>query len=135
MTPRLRAWLKQAENDLAMADYARDGAFFAQCCYHSAQAAEKALKGLLIALGEEPPHSHSLDRLVDRLAGVGVRVEPLRELRLKTLSRMTTASRYPDGEEAPVDLFDAADCEEALEIAGGVLQVVRQALDDSPTDR
>jgi hypothetical protein len=30
-----------------------------------AQAAEKALKGLLIALGEEPPHSHSLDRRVE----------------------------------------------------------------------
>ncbi len=48
------------------------------------------------------------------MAKAGAAVEPLQELRLKTLSRMTTASRYPDGEDAPVDLFDAADGEEAL---------------------
>jgi hypothetical protein len=91
--------------------------------------------GLLIALGEEPTHNDSLDRLVDWLAEVGRSVEPLPELRLKTLSRMTTASRHPDGEEAPVDLFDAVDCAEAPGIAGAVLEVVRQALDSSPTGR
>jgi hypothetical protein len=30
MTPRLQAWIRQAENDLAMADFARSGGFFAQ---------------------------------------------------------------------------------------------------------
>ncbi len=128
MTPRLQAWWKQAENDLAMAEFAREGGFFAQACYHCSQAAEKSLKGLLIALGEEPPRSHALERLVDALAATGLPVDQLRELQLKALSRMTTATRYPDGDEAPVDLFDARDCEQALAIARSVLASVREQL-------
>jgi HEPN domain-containing protein len=89
MTPRLQAWWKQAENDLAMAEFAREGGFFPQACYHCSQAAEKSLKAL---------------------------------------SRMTTATRYPDGDEAPVDLFDVRDCEQALAIARSVLASVREQL-------
>ena len=50
MTARLQAWIRQAQNDLAMAEFARSGGFYAQACYHSTQAGEKALKGLLIGL-------------------------------------------------------------------------------------
>jgi HEPN domain-containing protein len=128
VTPRLQAWLKQAENDLAMAEYARRGGFHAQACYHCSQAAEKALKGLLIGLGEEPPRSHSLERLVDAVAEAGLPVEALRELQLKALSRMTTATRYPDGDEAPADLFESRDCELAFNTAGSVLNLVQAAL-------
>ena len=132
MTPRLQAWIRQAENDLAMADFARSGGFFAQACYGCCQAAEKALKGLLMALGQEPPRSHSLERLVDALAEVGLPVEPLRSLQLKALSRMSTATRYPDGDEAPADLFDDRDCEQALGIAREVLAWVNRALNEGP---
>ena len=134
MTPRLQAWIRQAESDLAMADFARSGGFFAQACYGCSQAAEKALKGLLMALGQEPPRSHSLERLVDALAEVGLPVEPLRSLQLKALSRMSTATRYPDGDEAPADLFDARDCEQALGIAREVLAWVNRALNEGPFD-
>jgi HEPN domain-containing protein len=41
MTPRLEAWLRQANNDLAMADYALAGGFHAQACYHASQAASQ----------------------------------------------------------------------------------------------
>jgi HEPN domain-containing protein len=54
MTGRLHAWLRQAHSDLAMAAYASQGGFHAQACYHCCQAAEKALKALLLALGQEP---------------------------------------------------------------------------------
>ncbi len=50
MTGRLHDWLRQAHSDLAMAAYASDGGFHAQACYHCSQAAEKALKALLLAL-------------------------------------------------------------------------------------
>ena len=133
MTPRLQAWLKQAENDLSMAELAQSGGFFAQACYHSSQAAEKALKGLLLALGEEPPRSHSLERLVDALAKAGLPVDQLRSLQLKVLSRMTTSSRYPDGDEAPSDLFDARDSGQALAIARAVLERVGDLLEEPPS--
>lgn len=129
MTTRLQAWLRQAENDLAMASHARSGGFHAQCCYHCSQAAEKALKGLLIALGEEPTRSRALERMVDALAATGLPVDSFRQLPLKSLSRMTTASRYPDGDEPPMDLFESRDCELALETAAAVLRLVDEALD------
>jgi len=42
-------------------------------------------------------------------------------LPLKPLQRMTTASRYPNGDEAPVDLFDARDGALALAVARAVV--------------
>ena len=129
MTARLQAWIRQAQNDLAMAEFARSGGFFAQACYYSSQAAEKALKGLLIGLGQDPPRSHSLEKLVDALADVGLEVEPLKALQLKSLSRMTTATRYPDADEAPADLFDERDCDLALGVARSVLATVTQNLE------
>ena len=131
MTTRLQAWIRQAENDLAMAEFARSGQFYAQACYHCSQAAEKALKGLLIGLGQDPPRSHSLERLVDALADLGLEVESLRALQLKALSRMTTATRYPDADEAPMNLFDARDCDLALGVAKSVLETVTKSLGDS----
>ena len=128
MSVRLQAWIRQAEDDLAMARHARSGGFFAQACFASSQAAEKALKGLLLGLGVEPPRSHSLERLVDALAEAGLPVDRFRMLQLKPLSRMVTSTRYPDGDEAPADLFDARDCDQALDISGAVLALVREAI-------
>ena len=47
----------------------------------------------------------------------------IRELRLKPLSRMSSETRYPHGDEAPSDLFDAKDSQEALTTAATVVQI------------
>lgn len=60
------AWLHQARNDLALARLAREHGFLAQACYYAPQAAEEALKGALLELGIEPPHTHVLNDLVRR---------------------------------------------------------------------
>ena len=77
-----RFWLNQARNDLALAQLAKDNGFLAQSCYYASQAAEKALKGALLELGVEPPHTHVLSDLVQRLGDNG-------------LSTMAIQSRYP----------------------------------------
>ncbi len=82
-----------------MAAYASAGGFHAQACYHCCQAAEKALKALLRALDQEPERTHSIERLLGALELLGHETTPLRQLPLKALQRMTTASRYPAGEE------------------------------------
>jgi HEPN domain-containing protein len=128
MTGRLHAWLRQAHNDLAMAAYASQGGFHAQACYHCSQAAEKALKALLLALDQEPERTHSLERLLSALELLGIETAPLRQLPLKPLQRMITASRYPDGDEAPVDLFDERDGALALEVARAVVGFADQQL-------
>jgi HEPN domain-containing protein len=128
MTGRLHAWLRQAHSDLAMAAYASQGGFHAQACYHCSQAAEKALKALLLALDQEPERTHSIERLLGALDLLGIETAPLRQLPLKPLQRMTTASRYPDGDEAPVDLFDERDGALALAVARGVVGFADQQL-------
>jgi hypothetical protein len=90
MTGCLHAWLRQAHSDLAMAAYASQGGFHAQVCYR---------------------------RLLATLCQLGIETAPLRQLPLKPLQRMTTASRYPDGDGAPVNLFDERDGALALEVA------------------
>ncbi|MFM8661436.1 MAG: HEPN domain-containing protein [Cyanobium sp.] len=121
MTGRLHAWLRQAHSDLAMAVYASEGGFHAQACDACSQAAEKALKAVLLALDQEPERTHSIERLLSALESLGIETAPLRQLPFKALQRMSTASRYPDGDEAPIDLFDERDGALALQVARAVV--------------
>ena len=128
MTPRADAWMRQANSDWAVAELTAEQGFHSQACYHYGQAAEKALKALLISLGSLPPYSHALDRLVDNLESAGLDVQPLRELRLKALSRMNTETRYPSDSEAPADRFDAEDSEQARTAASQVMAFAQAAI-------
>src|SRR5438874_10909306 len=62
MKPDARAegqrWLAQAENDLAFAALASREGYFAQACFNSQQAAEKALKAFLYSRGAEQVFGH-----------------------------------------------------------------------------
>jgi len=121
MTPRVDAWIRQAQSDLAVARLTAAAGFHAQACYHAGQAAEKALKGLLVACGVVPPHSHSLDRRLEAIADQGRDTSTLKALPLKALTCMNSETRYPQDAEAPVDRFDAHDSDQALSLASSVL--------------
>ena len=124
MNSRPEAWLKQAQNDLALARLAKDNSFMAQACYLASQSAEKALKGALLELGIEPPHTHVLNDLVGRLDKEEMEVTNLNALPLRGLSRMAIQSRYPVDTTPPADLFDLADAEQAIKTASAVLDIV-----------
>ena len=128
MTPRVDAWMRQSNSDWAVAELTAQQGFHSQACYHYGQAAEKALKALLISLDALPPYSHSLERLVDNLESTGLDVQPLRELRLKALSRMNSETRYPSDSEAPTDRFDEQDSNEARNVAEQVLAFTKNAI-------
>ena len=121
MTPRVDAWMRQANSDWAVAELTAQQGFHSQACYHYCQAAEKALKALLISLGSLPPYSHALDRLVDSVEPGGVDVSPIRTVRLKALSRIDTETRYLSDNEAPADRFDAEDSAQARTAASQVM--------------
>ena len=121
MNARPQAWLLQAENDLQMASLALDHGFFSQACYHASQAAEKALKSLIIELGAEPPHTHVLGQLLQQLATLGTDTAPFDALPLRQLTRMSASSRYPIDATPPSDLFDRADAQQAIAIAQAVM--------------
>ena len=73
MNSRPEAWLKQAHSDLALARLAKDNGFMAQACHHASQVAKQTLKGALLELGIEPPHTHVLNDLVQRLGNEGLK--------------------------------------------------------------
>ena len=66
----LESWLAAAEADLQAALVLGRQAHIPASItsFHFQQAAEKALKGLLVVRGEAPPHIHDLRVLVSRLA-------------------------------------------------------------------
>ena len=82
----------------------------------------------MISLDALPPYSHALDRLVDNLESAGLDVQPLREIRLKALSRMKSETRYPSDSEAPADRFDEQDSNEARNVAGQVLAFAKNTI-------
>ena len=71
---------RQAHNDLALAQLAKDKGFLAQSCYYASQAAANGLNGALLELGIEPPQTHVLNDLVQRLGDNGLNVEQLNVL-------------------------------------------------------
>ena len=57
-------WLLLADEDLAVARLAHEQGIYRQTCFHAQQAAEKALKALLLARTGAYPRTHSLEDLL-----------------------------------------------------------------------
>ncbi len=111
---RTGAWWRRAHNDLELAELARSNGFHAQACFFATQAAEKALKGAILELGCQPPHTQVLGQLVKLLTAEGLDVTALDPLPLPALSRMTVTSLYPLDDTPPSELFDARHSDQAL---------------------
>ena len=128
MNARPDAWLRQAHNDLELAQLAKDNDYLAQACFYASQAAEKGLKSALLELGLEPPHTHVLNDLVKRLKETGLDTQALEVIPLRSLSRMAIQSRYPMDATPPSELFDPDETDQALATAREVLTILK-ALD------
>ncbi|OOG24811.1 hypothetical protein B1C78_08295 [Thioalkalivibrio denitrificans] len=129
---RARAWLAQAENDLAHARHAVQGGFFAQACYAAQQAVEKALKGLLLHSGGEAGRTHSIIGLRKALkeGGIELPADVLSLDEAQDLTRMNIETRYPlgDAEDAPFELFGPEQAARAIAVADRVLPLCRHAI-------
>ena len=124
-----QAWLWQAGNDLELAQLARDNGFLAQACYFASQASEKALKSAILELGEEPPHTHVLTDLLERLRVADLDISAFKDLSLKTLSRLKFTSRYPIDATPPAALFESGETDQAIATAAAVIKAL-QAMDE-----
>jgi len=104
-------WLRHARSDLALASMSPDGSevLLESLCYHCQQAAEKALKAVLIARGAQVPRTHNIGLLLDRLP-VGVSLpQGVGENDVAALSAFAVVARYPgDLEEIEMDDYEAA---------------------------
>ena len=88
-------WMEFACEDLAVAKtlVGRDDLPPRVCCFHCQQAAEKALKALMIRRGIQFPRTHDLDRLLLLLPAASLVKRAFSEL--SELSVWAVESRYP----------------------------------------
>ena len=119
-----RLWIRQARTDLGMADMVLASGQMDPdpACYHAQQAAEKALKAVLIFLQVQYPFTHDLDAIREQIPrGWGVR-EEFRNL--KKLSDWSFKARYPGGWALPT----RADATEATRLARAIYESVLRDL-------
>jgi HEPN domain-containing protein len=97
-TPEL--WLRRARSNLALAQVGhREGVMLEDLCFEAQQAAEKALKALLIHLSGDYPRTHAFTLLLTKLE-THVRV-PASVRDVVELSDYAVQMRYP-GDYYPI---------------------------------
>ncbi len=122
-------WLAQAERDLAAArDLARTG-HFNVACFEAQQAAEKAAKAVLYALGAEDAFGHSVRELLRAATGSIPALAQLDDAAMR-LDRFYIPTRYPNGLPGgiPADAFNAEDATQAISHGDAVLAAAHSAI-------
>ena len=118
-----REWLNRARSNLALAKNRIPGAYLEDLCFEAQQAAEKALKAVLISLEVEYPYVHDLARLLSLLDAAGASIpDAVRQAAILTPYALIT--RYP-GLARPVA---EADYLAAVETAEGVVRWAEQQI-------
>jgi len=99
-----REWLNRARSSLIRASSCRAlaGVYFEDVCFDAQQAAEKAIKAVLLSRRVEFPWTHDLGALLDLARQAGVAI-PMDVAECVTLTRYATAGRYPRSVEPVSD--------------------------------
>lgn len=114
-------WLNRARSNLSLARHQAPDVYLEDLCFSAQQAAEKAVKAVLIQLGVEFPYIHDLIALLALVEQAGVDV-PNEIAEAGRLTRYAVAARYP----GPAESVTSQDYATALTMAE---QVVRWAHD------
>lgn len=118
-----REWMNRARSNLALAKNRIPEAYLEDLCFEAQQAAEKAIKAVLITRCIEFPYVHDLNRLLALLEEAGEIIpETIRKAESLTTYAITT--RYPSAGN-PISLQEYR---EALEIAEAVFQWAEERL-------
>lgn len=110
-------WLRRAGSDLALAKVGRKpGVLLEELCFHTQQAAEKAIKAVLISRGSRPGRTHNIGILLELMpedikVPVGVRQAAI-------LTDYAVSTRYP-GIYEPIEVREYR---EAIRLAGVVVE-------------
>ena len=128
MPNRAHDWLAQADHDLKHARNAQQDGDYDWACFAAHQAAEKAVKGLFLAL-EGEAWGHSLTSLVEDLAKRMSVPDELRQ-RARQLDKHYIPTRYPNGFDsgAPGDFYTKPEAEGAIADADAIIEFRRRAI-------
>lgn len=121
MPNRAADWLTQGVRDLELARHATAGGFHEWACFAAQQGAEKAVKGLIAALGGES-RGHAIVALAAGLREKTALPPPLLDA-ARRLDRHYIPTRYPNGFDrgVPRDYFTAADAAQAITDAAALI--------------
>ena len=64
MKDMVKEWIRQAGEELGMAEHLLRGGYHKGACFHAQQAVEKSVKALLLDRGWELEKTHSIGRLI-----------------------------------------------------------------------
>ena len=118
-----REWLNRARSNLALAKARPSETYLEDLCFEAQQAAEKALKAMLIAAGVAFPYVHDLAHLLTVLEKAGTQI-PDAIRGVESLTRYAVITRYP-GLAEPVT---EAHYDEALASAEAVVRWAEQQI-------
>ena len=115
-----RAWIAYARSDLLLAETTPpSGVYLEHLCYHAQQAAEKAIKAIIMHLTrEEAAFSHNIRRLIRDASIAGAPPVPLSQARAEALTRYAGITRYP----ANLGEVDEAEWRQAVADARAVVE-------------
>lgn len=118
-------WLAQADNDLAWARHSADGGFHAQACFAAQQAAEKAIRGLILA-HHDVSRGHSLLHLLGKLP-LSMEVDEELSMCAAELDQYYIPTRYPNGFAAgsPFEYFSTSLSKKAIVHAQRIIDFCR----------
>lgn len=123
-------WFRYAQDDLQAAEILMREEMYNQVCFHSQQAAEKALKSVIVRLtGTSPPRVHALTDLLRLIPSRFF--EAVRLALTGFLDVFYLPIRYPDALPgmAPGGLPGRKEAEEALELARTVMVETKDILE------
>lgn len=118
-----REWLNRARSNLVRAKATLPGAYLEDLCFDAQQAAEKAIKALLLKQQGSFPYTHDLADLVTLLQESGEEI-PDTVKQAGRLTRFAVVTRYPGVIEPVTD----EEHREAVAIAEAVVQWVEKQL-------
>lgn len=123
MSNRAKDWFAQALRDLEQAHSSQKEARHEWACFAAQQAAEKAVKALHLARGQEA-WGHVISRLLQELPAAP---PPLLVEKAKVLDNFYVAARYANGhpEGAPFEHFGAIHSRDAIAYASEIVEFVR----------
>jgi len=121
-----REWLNRAKSNLAKAKSASaiPEVYLEDLCFDAQQAAEKAIKGVLIHLGVRFPYVHDLAQLLALIEDSGQSV-PKSIRQAAILSEYAVETRYPGLSEPVI----RQEYEEAIALAANVLHWAQEIIE------
>ena len=131
-----RGWLEWAERDLRAAQIMLDNSDAANSCFHSQQAAEKALKGFLVFRGKRLERTHSAGDLADSCT-----LEDADFLTCSVDARILDSlyidTRYPDDTTQMFKDYEPDEAQRMLARAARIVSLVQSKIpqpDNSPAE-